>query len=157
MCVISLAGLIRFEYDSKSSEDMRDRTVFIFQLAKQLKWLSDIFKIGVLVINQVTAGSFEESLNQESIPALGLAWATCINTRFSIQRMSSTRRYFTNSEVEATESLFEDQNGNDAEAGDQQTKGISVGRRKLKLMCSPSHAPAECCFEIRNDGISASL
>jgi len=50
----SLAGLVRFEFDSSSTSDMRVRTVLLFQLAKELKLLSDIFKLSILVVNQVS-------------------------------------------------------------------------------------------------------
>lgn len=49
----SLAGLVRFEYDNRSADDMRARTILLFSLARELKLLSDIFKIGVIVVNQV--------------------------------------------------------------------------------------------------------
>lgn len=50
---ISLAGMIRHEYDAMNAADMRDRTNFVFRFSKQLKWLSDVFQLGILVINQV--------------------------------------------------------------------------------------------------------
>lgn len=50
----SLAGLVRFEFDSSSTSDMRVRTVLLFQLAKELKLLSDIFKLSIVVVNQVS-------------------------------------------------------------------------------------------------------
>jgi hypothetical protein len=56
MCCLmpcSLAGLVRFEYDSRSAQDMRARTALLFALARELKLLSDIFKIGIVVVNQV--------------------------------------------------------------------------------------------------------
>lgn len=46
--------MIRHEYDAMDADDMRDRTNFVFSFAKQLKWLSDTFKIGILVVNQVS-------------------------------------------------------------------------------------------------------
>jgi RecA/RadA recombinase len=53
----SLAGLVRFEYDNKSSIEMRERTALLFNLSRQLKWLSDIFHVAVVIINQVRPSS----------------------------------------------------------------------------------------------------
>jgi hypothetical protein len=54
MCIHnSLAGLVRFEFDSRRAEDMRARTALLFALARELKLLSDIFKIAIVVVNQV--------------------------------------------------------------------------------------------------------
>lgn len=143
----SLAGLIRFEYDTMSTDDMRDRTTFMFQLAKQLKWLSDVFRMGVLVINQVTSGSFDEASTQESIPALGLAWSTCINARFSIHRLSNTN-HFVQDELDPLGVGAE-------EGGTERSHNFveKVSRRRLKLVFSPSHEASSCDIEIRKTGI----
>jgi Rad51 len=50
---LSIAGMVRTEYDSSSSQDMALRTSLLFRVAKELKWLSDVHKICVVVINQV--------------------------------------------------------------------------------------------------------
>lgn len=50
---VSLAGLVRFHYDNKSADEMKERTTILFKLAKQLKWLSDTFNVCVVVVNQV--------------------------------------------------------------------------------------------------------
>jgi hypothetical protein len=49
----SMAGLVRFEYDVTQEAQMKDRTVFLFNFARQLKWISDIHHIAILVVNQV--------------------------------------------------------------------------------------------------------
>lgn len=51
----SLAGLVRFEFDSSKVQEMRARTSVLFALARELKLLSDIFKIAVVVVNQVSS------------------------------------------------------------------------------------------------------
>ena len=53
LSVLSIAGMVRTEYDTSSSKDMSLRTSLLFRLAKQLKWLSDTFHICVVVVNQV--------------------------------------------------------------------------------------------------------
>ena len=55
---LSLAGLIRFEYDTTSAADMKQRTIVLFQLAKRLKWIADTFKVAVVVVNQVGKAVF---------------------------------------------------------------------------------------------------
>lgn len=45
---------MRFEFDTNNTADMKTRTVLLFNLAKELKLLSDIFKLSVLVVNQVS-------------------------------------------------------------------------------------------------------
>lgn len=49
----SLAGLVRFEYDSKSVKAMQQRTSLLFKLATRLKWLADIHRLCIVVVNQV--------------------------------------------------------------------------------------------------------
>jgi len=51
----SLAGLVRLEYQATSSADMRLRTQTLFTIASRLKWLSNIFNICVVVVNQVSS------------------------------------------------------------------------------------------------------
>lgn len=50
----SIAGMVRTEYDSSSSRDMKLRTALLFRVAKELKWLSDIHNLCIVVINQVS-------------------------------------------------------------------------------------------------------
>lgn len=49
----SVAGLIRNEFDAKHKNDMSQRTVLLFALARQLKALADRYKLCVVVVNQV--------------------------------------------------------------------------------------------------------
>lgn len=92
----SLAGLVRFEYDNKSSSQMKDRTAFLFSISRQLKWLSDTFNVAIVVVNQVTAGSTIDQgssmgVAEQSSPALGLAWAHCVNSRIFLERSATVR------------------------------------------------------------------
>lgn len=50
----SLAGLVRFEYNLLDEKDIRERTQYLFALASQLKWLSETYKIAIVVVNQVS-------------------------------------------------------------------------------------------------------
>lgn len=91
LIVDSLAGLIRFEYDPRSVSEMKERTVFLFRFAKKLKWLSDTFKICVVVVNQATSiirkdkGCGDSGGSKAS---LGLAWSHCVNSRITLSRES---------------------------------------------------------------------
>ena len=50
---ISIAGMVRTEYDTSSTKEMALRTSLLFKIAKELKWLSDTFNLCIVVINQV--------------------------------------------------------------------------------------------------------
>jgi hypothetical protein len=56
----SLAGLVRLEYQATSAADMRLRTQTLFTIASRLKWLSNIFNICVVVVNQVRLHGLRE-------------------------------------------------------------------------------------------------
>jgi hypothetical protein len=53
---------VRFEFDSRRAEDMRARTALLFELARELKLLSDIFKIGIVVVNQVRCAALQQCM-----------------------------------------------------------------------------------------------
>lgn len=148
LIIDSLAGLLRLEFDTSRAEEMRTRTALLFRLARQLKLLSDIFGIGIVVLNQVRSSincsallgsscsmiiihsyfmhcsqvkaDFMDELlpvaglvgpqgyrgstsssggsgrggdgSAGSVPALGMAWAYCVNTRITLHRDSAHLR-----------------------------------------------------------------
>ena len=49
----SLAGLTRTEFDTTLKKEMSERTLLLFKLARQLKWLADTHDLRVVVVNQV--------------------------------------------------------------------------------------------------------
>jgi Rad51 len=51
--------MVRTEYDASSSGDMALRTALLFRVAKELKWISDIFKVCIVVINQVCKSTLD--------------------------------------------------------------------------------------------------
>jgi RecA/RadA recombinase len=51
----SLAGLLRYEYNTQSKDDMNERTQYLFNVAQQLKFLSETFNLAVVIVNQVRA------------------------------------------------------------------------------------------------------
>lgn len=98
----SIAGLIRTEYDTRDIASVVERTRVLFVISSTLKWISDIFSISIVVINQVTSprcifiilhtdmviisqvtdqidGGVE--LRPQTTSALGLAWKHCVNNR----------------------------------------------------------------------------
>jgi hypothetical protein len=51
--LISLAGVMRSEYNTAVKGEMMDRTQMLFKIAQRLKALAVTFDMGVLVVNQV--------------------------------------------------------------------------------------------------------
>ena len=49
----SIAGLARTEYDTRDARQVIERTKTLFSIASALKWISDMFSISILVVNQV--------------------------------------------------------------------------------------------------------
>ncbi len=91
--MLSLAGLLRSEFDSRSVKEMTLRTAVLFRLAAKLKWLSDIFRLCVVVVNQVTAFGPGLPLDQGGgssgvTPAMGMAWSHCVNARIMLHKHS---------------------------------------------------------------------
>ncbi|KAJ1392773.1 P-loop containing nucleoside triphosphate hydrolase protein [Ochromonadaceae sp. CCMP2298] len=91
LVIDSLAGLVRFEYDSAKAQEMQARTKLLFSLGRELKLLADIFRICIVVVNQVRGSGFADNVvgraameTSGSAPALGLAWAHNVNTRLSL-------------------------------------------------------------------------
>lgn len=53
LCIDSIGGLARNEYDIAQKDQMFERTTTLFRLSQRLKWLSDTFGVCVVVVNQV--------------------------------------------------------------------------------------------------------
>ena len=54
LCIDSIGGLARNEFDVSQKNQMFDRTATLFKLSQKLKWLSDTFGVCIVVVNQVT-------------------------------------------------------------------------------------------------------
>jgi DNA-repair protein XRCC3 len=151
----SLAGLIRTEFDSSNSNDMKSRTMVLFSLATKLKWLADTYNLCVVVVNQVTAGGFDNqsasasggsssiSGNSQPVPALGLVWATCVNTRIQLRRDNHSRY--------GTSGSGSIQDDDDSLPGDELGQGHA--NRSLNLHFSPIQPPGSCTYRIASDGL----
>lgn len=49
----SLAGIVRTDYDTRTSQDMLKRTAMLFRFSAKLKWLADTYRLAIVVVNQV--------------------------------------------------------------------------------------------------------
>jgi len=93
LVVDSLAGLIRMEFDNRQLRDMTARTKWLFGFAQELKLMSELFRVAVVVVNQVQGSGFgSDSGDAGRVPALGLAWSNCVNTRLGLYRDTASMR-----------------------------------------------------------------
>jgi RecA/RadA recombinase len=77
----SIAGVMRAD-----GEEAIARSESLFSQAAQLKRLAHRHKLAVLVTNQVTESMAAEENAAVVVPAMGLAWATCITTRIVLSK-----------------------------------------------------------------------
>jgi len=137
-----IAGFFRFSdptyQHSRNSMFHFQRSSKLLQISSQLRKLSNVFDVPILITNQVTAsipptvagGSGSNSFDmvsasmlatssvggyQNTLPALGLIWSNCVSTRFILQRKDG-----------ATFSL-DDNVGSNAEQQNVQQKGSAAG------------------------------
>ncbi len=101
----------------------------MFNHAHQLKFLSDHYKVGVIVVNQVSDYFYEHmgesfSLNSLSnekkvIPALGLSWSNCVNMRILLKK---TNRMYRSEAVDMDNNIANDEEGDEEEEGPKKKK-----------------------------------
>ena len=100
----SVAGMFRTEFTATNTEDAVQRAILLFRFATELKRLADVYHLCVVVVNQVTAplgqqqqqagaGSLAAAVwgggeGGDPVPALGLCWSHCVNTRVLLRRDS---------------------------------------------------------------------
>ena len=82
----SIAALFRVSQTRHTSTTYAKRSGVLFQVAAQLKLLSDLHQVPIVVINQVTT-SLEAN---KVIPALGVSWASCVNASYMLSRTEGT-------------------------------------------------------------------
>jgi len=112
-----IAGFFRFSdptyQHSRNSMFHFQRSSKLLQISSQLRKLSNVFDVPILITNQVTAsippvvarGNGSNSFDmvsasmlatssgggyQRTLPALGLIWSNCVSTRFILQRKDGT-------------------------------------------------------------------
>ncbi|EEF30727.1 X-ray repair cross complementing protein 3, xrcc3, putative [Ricinus communis] len=140
----SVAALFRSEFENTAT-DLKRRSALFFKISAKLRALAWRFNLAVVVSNQVVdfVGS-GDGLNGARIgdlgslyssgrrvcPALGLAWANCVNSRLFLSR---------------------DENGmvDGAESG----SFCSQTRRRLHVVFAPHLPYSSCEFVIRREGV----
>lgn len=146
----SIAALFRSDYENTPS-DLKRRSSSFFRISGKLKALANKFGLAVVVTNQVV--DFVESndgigglrignlgcLNSSGrrvCPALGLAWANCINVRLFLSR--------------SEEEVGEERILVDEEGGDVVSRRA---RRHIHVVFAPHLPTSSCQFEIFKEGI----
>jgi DNA-repair protein XRCC3 len=150
LIIDSLAGLVRSEFDTSKIDQMRLRTQMLFLLAQKLKWLANTFNLAVVVVNQATSAMTEDSLVHSSsshmVPALGLAWSHCINSRIFLSRDTTFIRSLTSRYVDEADKENENNLINVVD-----TKQYS--KRAMGLTLSPCHPNITAIFQITDGGL----
>ena len=166
----SIAGIFRTEFDTSVVEERFERSRAFFRLATELKLLADTNHLGVLVVNQVTAAGFDSAEGGVSdpfrkidpVPALGLGWSHCVNTRIMLRRDCGNFLSLADCDQEEAPAHFGAENvqpepnhaGGRDEAGVVSVVGARGGtRRRLVLEFSPSCPSASCEFVITRGGV----
>ncbi|KAM1397726.1 hypothetical protein ACFX2I_015270 [Malus domestica] len=143
----SIAALFRTEFNN-TPLDLKRRSSLFFKIAGKLKSLANRFRLAVVVTNQVVdfmgasdgvngvkVGNFGslDSSGRRVCPALGLAWANCVNSRLFLSR---------------NEVVVGEGNSNKLEDGFcRQTK------RRLDILFAPHLPQASCEFVITRQGV----
>eukprot|EP00978_Attheya_sp_CCMP212_P043194 scaffold277823_cov45-Attheya_sp.AAC.3 len=108
----SMAGLFRLPEQASGNTNgspfFAQRSGLLFQVAAKLKQLSHQYDVPVVIINQVTSvisndTSFSKN-NDNVIPALGLSWTSCVNTRYVLSRRETTSSLATPSNIRQSSS-----------------------------------------------------
>lgn len=84
----SIADLFREPDTTAERYWIARRSSLLFQVATQLQAYAEDFQIPILIVNQVSQRFDQES----SVPALGLAWAHCIQHSFMCTRRAGAGR-----------------------------------------------------------------
>ncbi|XP_068659734.1 DNA repair protein XRCC3 homolog [Aristolochia californica] len=139
----SIAALFRSEFDNTPT-DLKRRSSLFFKIAAKLKLLARKFNLAVVVSNQVTdlvgSGDGANSLRvgnygalyssgRRVCPALGLSWASCVNSRVFLSRT--------------------DEVVNTGGEGEE----IVQTRRKMQVVFAPHLPESSCEFVILREGV----
>lgn len=146
----SIAALFRSDFDNTPVE-LKKRSSLFFKISSKLKALAKRFNLAVLVTNQVVdlvgpndginglrignLGCLYAS-GRRICPALGLAWANCVNSRLFLSM---------------NEEVIHEENGQlNGESSDFVCK---QKRRKLYVVFAPHLAESSCEFVITREGL----
>ncbi|KAL5549141.1 hypothetical protein UlMin_004372 [Ulmus minor] len=146
----SIAALFRSEFEN-TPFDLKRRSSLFFKISGKLKELAMRFGLAVVVTNQVVdfmgpndglnglrignVGSLYSS-GRRICPALGLAWANCVNSRLFLSR---------NEEVIG-------ENIGLVDVGDRDNLCIQ-SRRRLSVLFAPHLPKSSCEFVIKREGV----
>ena len=106
LVIDSLGALLRAwetHPQADAATSAKERARYVQKLAARLKQISAAFKVAVVVLNQVADKPFDEAQRRAAapwergpcatpdgmgarVPALGAAWASCVNTRLVLTR-----------------------------------------------------------------------
>ncbi|KAG0482429.1 hypothetical protein HPP92_010513 [Vanilla planifolia] len=141
LVVDSATSIFRADVD-----DVPSRSAVLFRIAAKLKEQARSFNIAVVVTNHVVDVVEDEtrdlrignyvnlwSSGRRVCPAMGLAWANCVNTRLFLSRTIET-----NMMVAANEHMVD---------------GGCKWRRKLQVVFAPHLPEASCDFVIKREGV----
>lgn len=146
----SIAALFRSEFDN-TPFDLKRRSSLFFKISGKLKSLVDRFNVAVVVTNQVVdfigdnggmnglrIGNLKSLYSSERrvCPALGLAWANCVNSRLFLSR---------------NEEVIREENGS-ANAGNGDTLCRQT-RRRIHVLFAPHLLESSTEFVIRREGV----
>lgn len=150
LIIDSIAGLFRTEFDNNMKELTR-RNEVLFRIASSLKRYADNYGLAVVITNQVTdvmenkefeLTGVKFSMNGGGqgrfIPALGLGWANCVNTRLLVSKLPDCTIF-----REAIQ-----------EAEDEAPKYRSC-RRRMRVIFSPQLRPSFCDYIVNQRGVKA--
>mmetsp|Transcript_37853 Transcript_37853/g.96915 ORF Transcript_37853/g.96915 Transcript_37853/m.96915 type:complete len:186 (+) Transcript_37853:279-836(+) len=161
----SIANLAR---DACELRDLTQRSQQMFQVSALMKEIASKYQVAVVVANQVVANindigsrnaklwhpSLPQSSGKHVLPALGLAWANCVDTRLFFCRLDDAgvichgcgmacyarrRHILTLCWLVSTVAGAHGQHG--------------AGGRRLQVVYSPNLAPSYCHYEISESGL----
>jgi DNA-repair protein XRCC3 len=163
----SIAGMFRLPDAAKDKQGtafFARRSEILFGLSAQLRKLGDEYGVAFVVANQVTAGKAASAGNGgggprimgggggggNAIPALGLSWSNCINTRFVLRRSETlSSRMGVSSSGSRSGSGSGATNANGTQQQNQQAQApVSMFKRWARVAKSPVLPPVFVPFAI---------
>jgi DNA-repair protein XRCC3 len=146
-----------------SINSLSDRTELLFQISSLLRMYADEFNLVVMVTNQImdavngngassghTGALLLHSSGREVIPALGLAWANCVNTRVFLSKETIGARG-------ATKIVERGPPGAGMQraiaAGMASLPQFAPQLRHMQIVFSPTLPPGKCAYVVEKTGV----
>ena len=162
----SIAGMFRLPDAAKDrgTAFFARRSEILFGLSAQLRKLGDQYGVAFVVANQVTAGKAASGgggprimggsgggsgsgAGGNAIPALGLSWSNCINTRFVLRRSETLSSRMGVSSAGSGRSGTTNANGTQQQ-NQQAQAPVSMFKRWARVAMSPVLPPVSVPFAI---------